>query len=144
MSSMMEPETDGRDPRTKNTLLRIAAYVGLAIAAGIGLNIVQGIAENASDTANDLEQVIEDEIEDRAKQELANCRIRNTAIKNGRDRFIKFNNNLSALFQGGNVRDPAAAEEFRKKMFEGINFEPQAEDLDCNNDGELNEDDYAS
>lgn len=122
-------------------MFRILAYVGLGIAGAVGLWYVQDTADEAHDTANAFKAAeAREEIEER-QEDLDNCLTRNTAVNNGRERFIQFRDNIVALILQSD--DPSENEGLEKALFAGINLDPALEDIDCNDDGELTEADYA-
>lgn len=133
--------TTQADQSNRTSRWRIVAYVVMGLAAAWGLNIVQNTAQEAHDTAEDFAAAEAREELEEAQESLENCQIRNTAVNNGRERFLKFRDNIAGLF--GQSDDPARAEMIQKALFAGINLDPAVEDIDCSKDGKLDSKDYA-
>ena len=103
-------------------------------------------AEAANKTAQDLIKFIEDEQLKLEEQNLFICQTRNTASKNGRDRFEAFILFLEVSFVGDPEQTEAEkerAQKFIDRLRESIPLDPALEDIDCNGDGELGPGDYA-
>lgn len=137
----MTAPTDDNGDRPR--IYRLLAYLFVGAVAALGLLYVQDIAQEAHDTATNFaaSERREDAEEDQERED--NCLVRNRAVSNGRERFQQFSENVSVLFGRSGSLTPEEREQIQAILFKDINFDPAAEDLDCNEDGKLDEEDYA-
>lgn len=106
--------------------------------------------ENAVDTANDTASkfvIITDAEQAQQKANaFENCLTRNTATSRGRDRFAIFFSALETIFTSNPQQTPEQRErvaQFIKDLRHAVPLDPELEDVDCNQNGRLDPDDYA-
>lgn len=122
-----------------------ARLEGAVNTANHAANSANAAALSAADTAKQLSALVEQEAAQTKATALVNCQTRNTASKNGRDRFGKFFDALEAIFLASPDQTPeqrAQAQQFIENLRAGVPLDPEAEDVDCNGDGVLSERDY--
>lgn len=105
--------------------------------------------ENAVNTANDTTKQVAVVTASQAEQvkqtSLVNCQTRNTAQKNGRDRFSQLFNAIEVIFTSNPATTPEqqqAAHAFVESLRKAVPLDPSVEDVDCNKDGQLSLSDY--
>lgn len=106
--------------------------------------------ENAVDSANKSSAQVKAVVQrERTRDEasiLANCQTRNTANKNGRNRFDVLFNSLEVIFSNGQT-DPERqkrVKEFVDSLRAHVPLDAAAEDVDCNHNGFLEPQDYGT
>ena len=119
---------------------RVAAYVLVSLAFGVGLLRLESVsneAHNSAVRAEDLAERVTELVvlqeEDRQTSALSACLLRNTAQRNSRNRWIQVQANLRATERGAEVAD---------QLLVGVELNPLDEDRDCNLDGVLDDKDY--
>lgn len=105
--------------------------------------------ENAVNTANDATKRVAVITKAQAEQTkaiaTASCQTRNTAQKNGRQRFDQLFNAIEVIFTSSPTSTPEqqqAAHAFVDSLRKAVPLDPAVEDVDCNGDGQLNISDY--
>jgi len=104
-------------------------------------------ADSAADTAKELVRLASIQNASEKATQLANCQTRNGATKNNRDRFDTFFTALETLFTSNPNQTPeqrAQATKFVEDLRAGVPLDPKSEDVDCNGDGQLDKQDYAT
>ncbi len=129
-----------RTPLSQSTR-RMIAYVCLAAGGVLGftrLQVVDGRLDRATENNAHNAMVAKQLAQEVATNVVSNCKQRNTAQRNGRDRFVRFFQNLDGV-----LSSVEQGRRFTEALAEGIVLDPKQEDQDCNNDGVLNENDYS-
>lgn len=102
-------------------------------------------ATSASETAAQLKIITENEQSRNKAISLSNCQTRNTASKNGRDRFDTFFTAIEVIFSSVPNQTPEqqqGAKDFVAKLRTAVPLDPKLEDVDCNGDSVLGPEDY--
>jgi hypothetical protein len=141
MALTEEDAEDRHSVRVRPSVLRLLAYLLLAAVMLLGFWKIQDTADEAHDVATAFAEAEAREDLEEDQERKAGCLIRNRALRNGRERFTQFRDNLAGLF--GQSDNPERAAQIQKALFAGIVLDPSAEDIDCNDDGQLDERDYA-
>lgn len=102
-------------------------------------------AHEAQVVATNLAAVLEREDQQQELALFTNCQIRNTATKNGRDRFDTFFTAIEIIFTNDPEQTPEEnqqAVDFVDNLREAVPLDPLLEDVDCNLNGVLDPEDY--
>lgn len=121
---------------------RLETAVNKANSAAESSNIA---AESSARTAKDLSKFVKEQQIRDAASVLANCQTRNTATKNGRDRFDTFFTAIDTIFTSypnQTEEQKQRAHQFVATLRNAVPLDPTTEDVDCNDDGKLGPEDY--
>lgn len=129
------------DRKDRRSLYRILAYLFMGVCVAIAVWRVETTADEAHDVAVDFRAAEEREDKEEAQERVQNCAVRNTAIRNGRERFVQFSENVAGLVAQSD--DPARSQRILTALFKDINLDANSEDLDCTGDGEITDADYS-
>jgi hypothetical protein len=118
----------------------------------LGLLVVPGYfrLENAVNNSNETSHavallVVREKVRDEAAS-LANCQTRNTANKNGRNRFDVLFNAIEIVFSSGTQtpEQKKRVTDFVQSLRAHVPLDASAEDVDCNHNGFLDPIDYST
>jgi hypothetical protein len=123
-----------------------SALIVLVVVMVPGYARLESTAKSASSAAVTSAQTAQELVKTTKAQQQTNCQTRNSAQKNGRDRFSSFFKGIEVVL----VNTPGASEErkqqtreFVSKLRNAVPLDASLEDVDCNNDGALTSEDYA-
>lgn len=131
----------------KQTKIRpfLSALVVLMIIVVPGYLRLENAVNTANDTAKRIVVVTKAQTDQAKQTTLFNCQTRNTAQKNGRERFEQLFNAIDVIFTSNptsSAEQQQAAHAFVESLRKAVPLDASVEDVDCNVDGQLSLADY--
>jgi Na+-transporting methylmalonyl-CoA/oxaloacetate decarboxylase gamma subunit len=130
--------------QTKNRPF-LSALVVLMIVIVPGFVRLENASNKTNQTAAQVEVVSQAQVAQVKAISLANCQTRNTAQKNGRQRFDQLFNAIEVILTSSPTATPEqqqAAHSFVESLRKAVPLDATVEDVDCNGDGQLTIADY--
>lgn len=107
---------------------------------------LENAVHKANESAHQVKILVQRENARDRSLAISNCQTRNTASKNGRDRFDTFFTGIEVVFSAS-VQTPERQQQvkaFVQSLRSHVPLDAKAEDVDCNRNGMLDPNDYGS